>query len=225
MYSFNEIAFVIFPYVALTLFVVGHLYRYSTDLYHWNSRSSELLDKGSLRYGITIFHWGIIITFLGHLSGLLTPQWFLTRIGISAELHDFLALFVGKIVGLMAAVGLTLLLVRRLGRPRIARNSSWNDLAIVVFLLAVVSLGTFNAWVPRCDVLHTVAPWIRSILTFAPQPQLMESVPGTYRIHVIAALAVLAFSPFTRLVHIWSVPIPYLFRRYVVFRRREASVC
>lgn len=225
MYSFNIIAFVIFPYVALTVFVVGHLYRYATDLYHWNSKSSELLDKGSLRYGIIIFHWGIIITFLGHLSGLLTPQWFLTRIGISAQFHDFLALFVGKIVGLMAAIGLILLLVRRLGSRRIRANPSWNDLAIVVFLLVVVSLGTFNAWIPRCDVLNTVAPWIRSILTFAPEPQLMESVPWTYKIHVLAALGVLAFSPFTRLVHIWSVPIPYLYRRYIVFRRREASVC
>ncbi len=225
MYSFNTIAFVIFPYVALTLFVVGHLYRYSTDLYHWNSKSSELLDKGSLRYGITVFHWGIIVTFLGHLSGLLTPQWLLTQVGISADLHNFMALFVGKIIGVMAAAGLILLLVRRVRRPRIARNSSLNDLVILVFLLAVVLLGTFNAWVPRCDVLDTVAPWIRGVLTFAPQPQLMESVPWTYKIHVLAALAVLAFSPFTRLVHIWSVPIPYLFRRYIVFRRREVKVC
>ena len=224
MYSFNTIAFAIFPYVALTIFVMGHLYRYSTDLYHWNSRSSELLDKSDHRYSITIFHWGIIVAFLGHLTGLLTPQWFLTQVGISAGLHQFFALFVGKIVGLMAAIGLVLLLIRRLTRPRIARNSSLNDLTIVVFLLAVVSLGTFNAWVPRCDVLYTIAPWIRSILTFAPEPKLMESIPWTYKIHVIAALAVLAFSPFTRLVHIWSVPIAYLFRKYIVFRQREASV-
>lgn len=221
MDPFDIIAFVIFPYVALTLFVVGHFYRYCTDLYHWNSRSSELLDKGGLRFGITIFHWGIIVTFLGHLTGLLTPQWFLDEIGISADIHDFLSLFVGKIVGVMAAAGLVLLLLRRVGRPRIARNSSLNDLAIVVFLLAVVLLGTFNAWVPRCDVLYTIAPWIRSILIFTPEPDLMATVPWTYKIHVLAALAVLAFSPFTRLVHIWSVPLAYLFRRYIVFRRRE----
>ncbi len=225
MYSFNTIAFLIFPYVALTIFVVGHLYRYFTDLYHWNSESSELLDKRSLRYGITVFHWGIIVAFLGHFTGLLTPQWFLTQVGISAELHDFVARFVGKIVGLMAGVGLILLLIRRVGRPRIARNSSLNDLVLVVFLFAVVALGTFNTWVPRCDVLQTVAPWIRSILTLAPRPHLMESIPWTYKIHVLAALVVLAFSPFTRLVHIWSVPIPYLFRRYIVFRRREVKVC
>ena len=224
MYSFNIIAFLIFPYVALTLFVVGHLYRYSTDLYHWNSKSSELLDKTGLRFWITIFHWGIIVTFLGHLTGLLTPQWFLTQIGISAELHNLASLYVGKIVGLMASVGLIFLLVRRVRQPRIARNSPLNDLAIVVFLLVVVLLGTFNAWFPRCDVLNTIAPWIRSILTFAPDPDLMKSVPWTYKIHVMAALAVLAFSPFTRLVHIWSVPVYYLYRRFVVFRERRVAI-
>ena len=85
MYSFNTLAFLVYPYIVLTVFVLGHSYRYMTRPYQWNARSSELLDKESLRYGILLFHWGIIVTFFGHLSGLLTPQPFLDRIGISAE--------------------------------------------------------------------------------------------------------------------------------------------
>ena len=33
-------------------------------------------------------------------------------------------------------------------------------------------------------------------------------------------LALFAFWPFTRLVHVWSVPVGYLARPYLVYRRR-----
>ncbi len=221
MWSFNTLAFLVFPYVALTTFVLGHSYRYMTDMYRWNSKSSEILDKGTLKVPIVIFHYGIIITFFGHLTGLLTPQWFLDRVGISAEMHVFAALSVGMVIGTMALIGLILLLARRLTVPRIFVTSSVNDLAILVLLTIAVGLGTFNAFFPSYDVLHSIAPWIQSIVTLRPDPELMRPVPWSYKIHILAAFTVLGVSPFTRLVHIWSVPVQYLLRRYVILRRRE----
>jgi nitrate reductase gamma subunit len=224
MFSFNTLAFLVFPYVVLTIFVLGHAYRYRTDMYHWNSRSSEILDKGSLKIPVVIFHYGIIVTFLGHFTGLLTPQWFLDRWGISAEAHEFVAISVGMVIGAMALIGLIFLLSRRLTVPRIFVTSSINDFAVLVLLIIAVGLGTFNAFFPSYDVLHSIAPWIQGILTLRPDPELMRPVPWTYKVHILAAFTVLGFSPFTRLVHIWSVPVQYLFRRYVIIRRRELQM-
>jgi len=223
MYHFDTLAFSVYPYIALTVFVLGHSYRYLNHPYHWNAKSSELLDKDSLKYGIFLFHAGIIVTFFGHLTGLLTPQDFLDRVGISAEFHEFVALSVGMVVGSLAFVGLILLLSRRLTRPRIRRTTSLNDFIVVALLLFVVTMGTFNAFFMHFDVLHSIAPWIQGIVTLRPDPELMRPVPWTYKAHILAALTLLGFSPFTRLVHIWSVPLTYLYRRFIVFRRREAQ--
>jgi nitrate reductase gamma subunit len=218
-------AFLIFPYLALTVFVVGHTYRYFTDSYHWNAKSSELLDKSSLKYGVTVFHWGIILTFFGHLSGLMTPQRWLDRVGITAEMHDFVAITTGAIFGAAALVGLLMLLWRRISVKRVAWATTLNDYVLLILLIITVIAGLYNVFFGGYGTssLYTVAPWIRGVVTFTPDPELMRAVPWSYKIHVLAALTVLGVSPFTRLVHIWSVPIPYLFRKLVVYRRREVG--
>ena len=220
----NTLAFLVFPYLMLTFFVVGHSYRYLSDRYDWNSRSSELLDKENLRYGILLFHWGIIFTFLGHFFGLLTPQWLLDKVGISAEIHDFVAINTGRLFGLITLIGLILLLWRRVTNLRVWKASSANDVVVVALLIVVVSLGTYNTFFKRCDVLYSIAPWIRSIVTFTPSPDLMLPVPWSYKLHVLTAFTVFGFSPFSRLVHIWSVPVTYMVRPYLSFRRRAADV-
>lgn len=221
MFSFNTLAFLVFPYVVLTVFLLGHTYRYVTDVHHWNSKSSEILDKGGLRFPILVFHYGIIVTFSGHLTGLLIPQWVLDNIGIDAEMHVLVAVSVGMVIGSMALIGLILLLARRWTKARIRVTTSANDFAVLFLLIIVVTFGTYNAFFSRYDVLYTIAPWIQGIVTLRPDPELMRPVPWSYKIHILTAFTVLGFSPFSRLVHIWSVPLQYLFRRYVVFRRRE----
>ena len=224
MWSFNTIAFLVFPYMMLMLFVIGHSFRYLSDPFRWNSKSSEFLDKSSLRIGILIFHWGIIFTFFGHFFGLLTPQWFLDRLGINTQIHETASISVGIVIGTMASIGLILLLIRRVIRPRVRVTSSVNDFVVIVLLLFVVGWGTFNAFFMRYDVVHTIAPWIRSIIILSPDPDLMRPVPWTYKVHILGALTLLGFSPFTRLVHIWSVPITYLIRRFILFRRRSMEI-
>ncbi|AFM23685.1 respiratory nitrate reductase subunit gamma [Desulfomonile tiedjei] len=220
----NTLAFLVFPYLALTIFFVGHPYRYFTDQYRWNSKSSELLEKENMKYGIIFFHWGIIFTLLGHLSGLMTPQWFLDRIGISAHAHDIIALYTGMLFGAATVIGLLLLLWRRLSYPRLRATSSANDVFVLILLLIVAGLGTYLPFFERYDVLYTIAPWIRSIVTFTPNPDLMLQVPWPYKIHILAALGLLGYSPFTRLVHIWSVPFTYFLRPYISYRRRVTRI-
>jgi nitrate reductase gamma subunit len=219
-----ELIFTVFPYLCLTTFVVGHAYRYVTDRYAWNSHSSQLLANESLRWGSVLFHLGIIFTFMGHAGGLLIPQSYYDMVGITSDMHLAIAHWMGEMVGVAAFVGCLLLLWRRLTNRRVRAAGSVNDLITLGGLTVVVAGGVYNVFFGNYNVLDSVAPWIRGIVFFSPDPELMRPVPISFKIHVTLAWALLGFSPFSRLVHIWSVPVTYLFRRYVVFRRREERI-
>jgi nitrate reductase gamma subunit len=215
--------YTVFPYLCLAVFVLGHAYRYVTDRYRWNARSSEFLEKKSLFYGSTLFHWGIVLTFLGHAGGLLIPQRFYDLFGIRAEIHLAVAYWMGLLVGVAAFGGCLLLLWRRIANSRVNAAGTPNDLVTLVGLLLVIGLGLYNVLFGHYDVLYTLAPWIRGIVTFTPDPELMRPVPVSYKLHVLSAWALLAFSPFSRLVHIWSLPLVYFVRRRILFRRRPSA--
>lgn len=218
----NTLGFVVFPYIALTVFAVGHAYRYLTDWRHWNARSSQLLHTDSLRYGSSIFHWGALLTLVGHAGGMLIPQWMYDLAGISAQAHNALAYWLGLLAGLLMVFGSVWLLVRRLRQERIAATTSLNDCVLLGLIILVSALGLFNVIFTHYDVLYSIAPWIRSIVLLAPKPELMAPVPLSYKLHILTALLLLGYSPFTRLVHIWSVPAAYVLRSFIVFRRRIA---
>jgi len=211
--------FTVFPYLCLTTFVVGHGYRYVTDRYAWNARSSEFLEKKSLFWGSVLFHVGIILTFFGHAGGLLIPQKYYDLFGIDSQAHLAIAHFMGEVVGIAAFGGCLLLLWRRSTDRRVQAAGTINDLVTLGALNLVIATGVYNVFFGHYDVLDSVAPWIRGIVFFSPDPGLMRPVPLSFKIHVTAAWALLGFSPFSRLVHIWSVPIFYFFRRWIVFRR------
>jgi nitrate reductase gamma subunit len=217
---FYTLMFTVFPYLCLTTFVVGHAYRYVTDRYAWNSHSSQLLDNQSLRWGAILFHLGIILTFVGHAGGLLIPQKYYDLFGITADMHMAIAHWMGEVVGIAALVGCLLLLKRRLTNERVRAAGSVNDLITLGGLTLVVAGGVYNVFFGNYNVLDSVAPWIRGIVFFSPDSELMRPVPLGFKIHVTLAWALLAFSPFSRLVHIWSLPVTYYFRSHILFRRR-----
>lgn len=214
------LAFTVFPYLCLTVFVVGHAYRYVTDRYTWNARSSEFLEKDKLFYGSVLFHWGILLTLAGHAGGLLVPQSLFDLVGIDSAAHLSIAYWSGLVVGIAAFAGSLLLLWRRINNQRVKAAGTVNDLVTISGLVIVVGIGLFNVVFGHFNVLDTVAPWIRGIVTFRPDPDLMRTVPLSYKLHIISALALLAFSPFSRLVHIWSAPVFYFVRSQILFRRK-----
>ncbi len=211
--------FEVFPYLCLTVFAVGHAFRYVTDRYGWNARSSEFLEKKRLRIGSVLFHWGILGTLLGHAGGLLIPQTLFDRVGFDSRAHLFVAYWSGLLVGLAALAGSVVLLWRRAAHPRVRAAGTLNDLITMAGLALVVGLGVYNVVFGHFNVLDTVAPWIRGILILRPDAALMAGVPWSYKLHILSALALLAFSPFSRLVHIWSAPVFYLFRHPILFRK------
>jgi nitrate reductase gamma subunit len=219
----NTLAFLVFPYLMLAVFVIGHAYRYVTDPFAWNARSSEFLEKKQLFYGATIFHWGILLTLLGHAGGLLIPQRVFDAAGINGNTHTMVAYYSGWVVGAAAFAGAILLLLRRITRRRIQTTTSVNDYVTLIGLVFVTGAGFYNVIFGHFYVLDSVAPWIRSIVTFSPDPRLMIGVPLSYKVHILSALALLGFSPFSRLVHIWSAPFTYFPRGRILFRRSVAD--
>ncbi len=215
----DTLAFLVFPYLMLAVFVIGHAYRYVTDPFTWNARSSEFLEKKQLFYGATIFHWGILLTLLGHAGGLLIPQKVFDAAGINGETHTIIAYYSGLAAGGAAFSGAVLLLLRRITRRRIQVTTTVNDYITLAGLIFVTGAGFYNVVFGHFYVLDSVAPWIRSIVTFLPEPQLMIGVPLSYKVHILGALALLGFSPFSRLVHIWSAPFTYFLRNRILFRR------
>jgi nitrate reductase gamma subunit len=225
MNAINVLAFVIFPYLALATFVIGNFYRYVSDQFNWNPKSSEILSKGNLKLGVTLFHWGIILTLLGHAGGLLIPQRFYDAVGIDGETHTRIAIYAGLVVGLAAFAGMAILSWRRATDRRVrVANTNMTVVVTLVLLIVTIGAGLYNVIFGHYYVLDTVAPWIRGILLLKPEPTLMLEVPLSYKIHILSAFTLIGFSPFSRLVHIWSAPITYLFRRWIVFRRREVSI-
>lgn len=215
---------VVFPYICLTVFVVGNIYRYNADQIGWTSKSSELLEKNRLKWGSILFHWGIIFAFFGHVAGILIPREFFDLFGITEEMYHFGAVWFGGAAGLAALIGGILLWMRRMSVKRIRKHSTKSDNIGLAMLVIVVALGlTFtiiNA--PHHNTFNyreTIGPWFRGILIMRPMPDLMVVAPTVLKVHIFLAFFLFAIWPFTRLVHVWSLPLEYIGRRYVTYRK------
>ncbi len=230
MNAWNQFLWVIFPYVMITIFVVGHIYRFLTDQMGWTAKSSEFLEKKSLRWGSLLFHYGILFVFGGHVVGLLIPKLFLFQIGVSDKIYHLIAVYFGGAAGLVAVTGLFLLIVRRYGDKRVSLTSSFGDKFINLLLFLVVGIGIyntlgFNLLVGGFDYRDTISPWLRSWIMFSPNPELMVGVPLMYQVHVVLAFLIFGLWPFTRLFHVWSVPIAYVKRSPIIYRKSRMKKC
>lgn len=208
----------------VTIFIVGHVYRYQHDQFGWSSKSSELLEKKWLRLGSNLFHFGILFVFGGHLMGLLVPIEVYELMGISEHLYHTIALIGGIPAGLAATAGIIILSYRRITVRRLIATSTKGDWATLFFLAIVILSGmcaTFlNIDSQGFDYRTTIGPWLRGVFIFRPEASLMADVPLWFKIHLLAGFGLFAAWPFTRLVHVFSAPLRYLRRSYVIYRKR-----
>lgn len=215
----------VFPYIVLTIFIGGHIYRYQTDQFGWTAKTSEFLEKKRVKIGSQLFHWGILFVFGGHFLGLIVPVSFYEAIGITHDAYHVVALTFGIPAGLAALIGLVMLYYRRFSVKRIRVTSSKGDWITLFFLLIVILSGlsaTFlNIDTNGFDYRTTIAPWLRGLFIFNVQPELMASVPLWFKIHIVSFYGIAVVWPFTRLVHVFSLPLAYLKRNYVIYRRLE----
>lgn len=225
----NQLAFGWYPYLAVTVLVVGSILRFDANQYSWRSQSSQFLRRRQMVIGSNLFHMGIIILFFGHLVGLLTPINVFDTLGVGHGFKQTAALVVGGIAGVASFVGCSLLLHRRLFDPRIRRSSSIGDILVLVLIWLQLVLGIATTYwtLQHLDGSEMVRfmSWANGILTLDPgAPEQIREVALVYKLHIVLGLTLFLITPFTRLVHIWSAPIWFLMRPgYQIVRSRRGD--
>jgi nitrate reductase gamma subunit len=224
----NTALFGIYPYIALSVFLLGSLVRFDTDQYGWRTKSSQLLRRRQLVWGSILFHVGILGILLGHAGGLLTPVAVFDFLGISHGFKQMMAIVVGGFFGTMCFIGIVMLLHRRLFDSRIRKTSSASDIGVLLLLFAQLLLGMMT--IPLSlghldgEMMVRFMAYVQGIVVLNPQPALIADVPWVFKLHMFLGFTIFLVFPFTRLVHVWSAPVAYLGRRYQVVRsKRRAS--
>ncbi|WKD25514.1 respiratory nitrate reductase subunit gamma [Pseudoalteromonas sp. KG3] len=222
----DTLLFGIYPYIAAAVLFIGCLVRYDREQYTWKTGSSQLLESKQLKKGSRPFHIGIIMVLMGHFVGLLTPHQVWDFLNVTAALKQKIAMGLGGFFGLVCFYGLTILLIRRLTNPRVRASSSTMDILILVGLYIQLILGLISilfsfSHLDGSEMLKMMS-WAQNIVTFDLQQATaaISSVGFIYKAHIFFGLTLLIIFPFSRLVHIWSVPVGYIKRNYQVVRNK-----
>lgn len=226
----HQIVFGVYPYLALATFVLGSWIRFDHEQYTWKSDSSQLLSKQNMRFASNVFHVGILGIFFGHLFGMLTPHAVFLALGMSDEAHQGIAIFAGSVFGLMVILGGAILWLRRMFNKRVRAASRWMDINILGWLIltACVGLSTVLWSIGHAEnkdftVMIRLTEYVQSVVRLQADPELLRGVDTVYKVHMFLGLSVFLFFPFTRLVHIWSAPVGYLFRAYQIVRAKRTA--
>jgi nitrate reductase gamma subunit len=219
-----------YPYICLSVFLLGSLLRFDRDQYTWKSDSSQLLRTGSLRWGSNLFHLGVLFLFAGHSVGMLTPH-FVYEPFLSAGHKQLMAMVSGGLFGLLGFIGVSLLLYRRLFDPRIRATSKTSDIALLalLWLQFALGLGTIPLSAHHLDgsMMMKLAEWAQRIVTFrSGGVELLADASWVFKAHMTLGMTIFLIFPFTRLVHVWSGfgTLAYAFRPYQMVRSRRMNL-
>jgi nitrate reductase gamma subunit len=227
MTSLDLFVFGIYPYIALTVFLLGSLLRFEREQYTWKTDSSQLLRAGQLRLGNILFHVGVLGLFFGHLVGLLTPVAVWHVLGVSHGLKQIVAMVAGGVMGSLCLIGLLLLIHRRISDPRIAATTRKGDMLILVWLLITLGLGLASIWLSAGHtdgaLMVQLMQWAQAIVTLqGSAAQYVAQAPWIFKAHIFMGLSLFVIFPFTRLVHVWSgfASVTYVGRAWQLVRPR-----
>lgn len=220
----NDLLFGVYPYIAGAIFLIASWIRYDREQYTWRASSSQMLSNKGFRRASNLFHAGVLVIFFGHLVGLLTPHALYAPF-ISAGNKQLMAIIVGGLAGVACWTGALMLLKRRLTDPRVRATGTKADLFIIALLFLQVSLGllTIPFALHHLDggVMLLLAEWAQGLVTFqADAASHLAEVGLVYKLHIFIGLTMFVVFPFTRMVHIWSVPVKYFARNYQIVRQR-----
>lgn len=211
----NNFLFAGLPYAAIAVFLAGTIHRYRTNSFSYSALSSQFLEGSGARLPLLLFHWGILIVFIGHLGVFLFPKASLAWHGDPVRLiaDELVALT----FGLGVLVGLASLFIRRILHPRLHAVTSRMDKVIELLLLAQIVLGLWIALGYRWGYYwfaSDMTPYLWSIAALNPQIEAVSAMPLVIKLHVVGAFIILGMVPFTRLVHFLVAPFHYTWRGY-----------
>ncbi|WP_169984524.1 MULTISPECIES: respiratory nitrate reductase subunit gamma [unclassified Microbispora] len=226
MSALDVTLWVVAPYVALTVFVLGHVWRYRYDKFGWTTRSSQMYESRLLRIGSPLFHFGILVVLLGHIGGLVIPKTWTEAAGVSEHAYHLAAVALGTVAGVCTVAGLAILIYRRRTVGPVFTATTRNDKLMYALLALTIALGLAATVVANIlgggyDYRTTISPWFRSVFYLQPQGESMAAAPILFKLHALSALVLFAVWPFTRLVHMLTAPVGYLTRPYIVYRSRD----
>lgn len=226
----HQLIFGVYPYLCLVTFALGSWIRFDHEQYTWKSDSSQLLSKQGMRFASNVFHIGMLGIFFGHFFGMLTPHSVFLAMGITDAAHQGIAIFAGGVFGLMVILGGTILWFRRLFNKRVRAASRWMDINILGWLIltACVGFSTIFWSIGHAEhkdftVMIQLTEYVQSVVSLQPKPELLRDIDTVYKIHMFFGMSVFLFFPFTRLVHIFSAPVGYLFRAYQIVRSKRVA--
>lgn len=222
----DQFLWVIFPYLCLVVFIVGHIFRYRTDQFSWTAKSSEFVEKKHLKWGSLMFHLGILPVIGGHIVGLGVPKDWMESLGVNEHMYHIGATYIGGFFGFLTLGGMLILTARRLTIKNVRRLSSASDIIVNLVLLLIVIMGMYstlvtNAVEPDFDYRTTISVWFRDLFILSPDASVMTDVPLSFKMHILTAFFIFGMWPFTRLVHVWSVPLNYVGRSYILYRKNR----
>lgn len=217
MSAMDQFFFVVFPYIAFAVFVIGAIYRYRTAPFEYSSLSSQFLEGRRAFWGSVPFHLGILAILLGHLIMFLLPNaiLLLNADPVRLVVHEILAFS----AGVVALLGLANLVVRRWLNARLRVVTSRMDLAVELLLLVQIVLGCWIAVGYRWGsswFASDLSPYLWSLFRLAPRTAAVAAMPLPIKLHIIGAFLLLFLVPFSRLVHFLVAPLNYLWRPYQV---------
>ncbi len=225
MSNLNNLLFGIYPYIAIAVCFIGCWIRYDREPYSWKADSSQLLDQKGFRLASNLFHIGVIFVLCGHFVGLLMPESLYHHFISSAD-KQLLAMVSGGFFGVICLIGLVMLINRRLNNPRVRATSKMSDIFILLMLLVQLVLGllTIFASMSHLDgsVMIMLGNWAQNMVMLQGFEAAAAIAPVgiIYKLHVFVGLTMILVFPFTRLVHVISVPVKYFARNYQIVRQR-----
>jgi nitrate reductase gamma subunit len=221
----NTFLFGYYPYIAISFFFIGSLGRYDRDQYTWRTGSSQFLRAKELRLGSNLFHIGILLLFVGHFFGLLTPPAVYHALGLTTSAKQILAVVAGGVFGSVCLRGIYILIRRRLTDARIRATSSRMDIFILLLIGVQLVLGllTLPVSIYHYDGANMLllGEWAQRIVTFrSGAAYQLGDIGFIFKLHLFLGQTLFLVFPFSRLVHVWSVPLGYVTRPYQIVRRR-----
>ena len=211
--------FIVFPYIALTLFIVVPIVRRWFGGFRFTTRASGFFERPSMGVAALAIHWGIIALIAAHVCGLIGGL--ITSAGWVDVFH-----WLGLVAGMVVLYGFCLALIRRLVVREMRVTSQVDDYLVLILLISIVVTGLYPVIADKTFGLSfSVATWVEGIFTMSPQVGAMAGLATISKLHLILNMVFLAYFPFTKMVHMWTVPLRYFVRPYQTIRTyRKATI-
>jgi len=145
-----------------------------------------------------LFHVSLALLAVGHFGGLVVPGLAQASLGLNEEQFHHLADVAGGAFGILAVVTLLYLLARRLATERLRYISTFGDYVALGLLLLTIATGNQMRFMGGLE-LAQARQFVSGLLAFHPGE---PPASAMFRVHLLLVCALLAYIPFSKLVHL-----------------------